>query len=629
MCPEQLDCSYHRPLFARPKSIASRSSRARLERTPSPIVTKITSLRSGNHCGPPAVSCTLFLILLTAVLRYEQSGKAKEVSPGRPGKSRRLGFKLILSLTILIVAISCVGGFLDYRMQKAQLVQTMVLGADQLSRSITSATWHAMLDDDRKAAYESMRLIADQHGVDRIRMFNREGRLVFSTDPQEKPSLAATSDRVCGSCHGSTSIQSKPPITSRVRYSSSPTGIHTLSIVTPIYNEASCSNASCHAHRASTQVLGILDVALRMDPVQQQMRAITLETVGSTLAVVIIGAALVILFTRRFVETPIGELIEGTKAVSAMQLDRSIEISHRSQELDELADSFNLMRERLKVAVDDLNEMQQTLESKVAERTEQLRAAHGKLQQSDRLASLGQLAASVAHEINNPISGVLNLSVLLERLMASGEFPVGREREFRKYLSQISTETARVGRIVSDLLAFSRRSKPQRVRADLNKLVNSTLALVGHKLKLMSAETAMELQPGLPLVECDPSQIQQVILNLVLNGAQAMQSKAGGTLTIRTRLLTDKSNVELCVTDTGEGIPSENLSKIFDPFFTTKAEGKGVGLGLATLYGIVKAHDGEVEVMSRRNEGSSFSVLLPLRARSATAEPREVQVHAE
>lgn len=542
---------------------------------------------------------------------------------------RRLDFKLILSLTILIVAISCISGYLNFRTQKDRLVDAMILGADQLSRSITSATWHAMLDDDRKAAYEMMRVIADKHGVDRIRMFNREGRLVFSTDAQEQPGLASPSSEVCMGCHGATPILTRPAVNSRVRYATSPGGIKTLNIVTPIHNEPSCSNASCHAHMASTKVLGILDVALSLDPVQQQTRAVTIQTILTTIVEVIIGAAFVILFTRRFVATPIREVIQGTKALSAMQLDHPIEIPRRSQELDELVDSFNLMRERLKEAVEELNEMQQSLESKVAERTEQLQAAHRKLLQADRLASLGQLAASVAHEINNPISGVLNLSTLLERLMAKGEFPAGREADFRKYLSQISTETARVGRIVTDLLAFSRRSKPQRVPADLKKLVCSTLGLVSHKLKLINAEVVLDLQEDLPLVECDPSQIQQVILNLILNGAQAMQPKGGGKLTIRTGLLSDRENVELYVADTGEGIAPENLSKIFDPFFTTQAEGKGVGLGLAVLYGIVKAHDGEVEVDSRRNEGTSFSVTLPLKVRAAVSEAKEVQVHAE
>ncbi len=539
---------------------------------------------------------------------------------------RNLGLKLILSLNILIVAISCITGFQDLRTQRSRLVETMVMGADQLSRSITSATWHAMLDDRREGAYEIMQTIADKQGVDRIRMFNRDGKLMFSTDPRERPSILLVHDEVCTSCHDGSTPRASPPSSSRVRYATSPEGARTLNIVTPIFNEPSCSNASCHAHPRKIKVLGVLDVALRLDPVDQQQKAMTWHTVVSTLIVVAIGAAFVILFTRRFVANPIQELIAGTKAVSAMNLDRPIEITHRSRELDELADSFNTMRERLKTTVAELNDMTQTLEVKVAERTAQLQAAQRKLMQTDRLASLGQLAASVAHEINNPVSGVLNLSMLLERLMANGNFPAGREAEFRKYLGQISTETSRVGRIVSDLLAFSRRSKPQRAPADLNKLVRTTLNLVSHKLRLINTETVVELQENLPPVECDSSQIQQVVLNLVLNGAEAMAPKGGGKLTIRTRLLPDGQNVELHVQDAGEGIPPENLPKIFDPFFTTKAEGKGVGLGLAVLYGIVKAHEGEVDVTSRRNEGTTFSVTLPLK--STAAAPAPVRDHA-
>ena len=542
---------------------------------------------------------------------------------------RKLGPKLIFSLTVLIVAISCVSGYFNFRAQKQRLVETMILGADQLSRSITGAAWHAMLDDDRKAAYEIMRVIADKQGVDRIRMFNREGRLMFSTDVREQVSLNpnSLSNEVCISCHSKRPTQDKPTEDSRVRYATSPAGIKTISMVTPIYNEPSCSNASCHAHSASTKVLGIVDIALRLDPVQRQTRAMMLQAVITTVLEVCIGAAFVILFTRRFVATPIQQLIEGTKAVSAMELDRPIRAAPRSQEIDDLVDSFNQMRERLKLAVAELNEMQQTLESKVEERTQQLQTAQRKLIQADRLATLGQLSASVAHEINNPVSGVLNLSMLLERLMANGAYPPGREAEFRKYLGQISSETARVGRIVSDLLAFSRRSKPQRAPADLNKLIRTTLGLAGHKLKLINAKIVLELQDNLPPVECDASQMQQVILNIVLNGAEAMQSCGGGTLTIQTRLVDDGNNVELCVRDTGEGIAPENLHKIFDPFFTTKADGKGVGLGLAVLYGIVKAHEGEVEVTSQRNEGTTFTVTLPLKSRSGGAEQREVQVH--
>jgi len=453
------------------------------------------------------------------------------------------------------------------------------------------------------------------------------GGIVFSTDAGETASAASQNSEVCRQCHSRLPIKDKLTDEQRIRYATAPNGVKTLHMVTPIYNEASCSNAVCHAHSSKTKVLGVLDVGLRLDPVEAGTRNITLQAVLMSVLEFAMGAAFVILFTRLFVARPIGQLIEGTKTVSAMELDRPIRISRRSQELDELVDSFNLMRERLKEAVAELNNMQLTLENKVEQRTQQLQAAQQKLVRSDRLASLGQLSASVAHEINNPVSGVLNLSMLLERLMANGNYPPGREAEFRKYLGLISSETARIGRTVSDLLAFSRSGKPQRAPADVNKLIRTTLALTEHKLKLINAETVLELQSDLPLVECDASQIQQVILNLILNGAQAMQQQGGGKLTIRSRLLPDASTVELCVQDTGEGIAPENLPRIFDPFFTTKPEGKGVGLGLAVLYGIVKAHDGEVEVRSQRNVGSTFAVFLPLK-RSTAAEPVEVQVHA-
>jgi two-component system, NtrC family, sensor kinase len=253
---------------------------------------------------------------------------------------------------------------------------------------------------------------------------------------------------------------------------------------------------------------------------------------------------------------------------------------------------------------------------KVEERTAQLKAAQTKLMQSDRLASLGQLSASVAHEINNPVSGVLNLSMLMQRILKDDGIPKERIPEFRKYLGQVIGETTRVGRIVSDLLAFSRRSKPQRSLADLNKIIRSTLSLVAHKMKLANVELVTHFQEDLPLIPCDSSQIQQVALNLVMNATEAMHLKGSGRVEITTLMTPGKDAVLLAVTDNGEGIRPENLAKIFDPFFTTKPEGKGVGLGLAVLYGIVEAHGGEVDVRSEVGQGTIITVKLPLVTRA-------------
>jgi C4-dicarboxylate-specific signal transduction histidine kinase len=249
----------------------------------------------------------------------------------------------------------------------------------------------------------------------------------------------------------------------------------------------------------------------------------------------------------------------------------------------------------------------------VEDRTQQLKAAHRKLMQTDRLASLGELAASVAHEINNPIAGVLNLSMLLQRMLKDDGVPQPRIPEFRKYLGQVTSETTRVGRIVSDLLAFSRRSKPQRAPADLNKSMRMTLSLVEHKMKLSGVSVETRLADNLPMVPCDQSQVQQVVLNLLLNAAEATNAKKERKVVVSTRA--EGGFVRLVVSDNGEGIAPENLARIFHPFFTTKPEGKGVGLGLAVSYGIIEAHGGDIEVVSRVGEGATFTVLLPLQPR--------------
>lgn len=534
---------------------------------------------------------------------------------------RKLSVKLIFSLTVIVVIIKSIFGFVNLNTQQRHLVETMILGADQLSKSITSATWQAMLDDHRETAYDIMSKIAEKQGVDRIRMYNGNGDLTFSTRAEDSGLRRSLQDPPCSSCHTPGATKDLLTVENRARMNTSPEGSRTLNMVTPIYNEPACSQAACHAHPSSVKILGVLDVALRTDPLSEEEASIKWQTILSTLIQIVLIALCITFFTRFFVTRPIGEFIAGTKAVSAMDLDRPIEIKHGSQEMDELVSSFNIMRDRLSDAMARINQFTQSLEDKVEERTQQLKAAHQKLLHSDRLASLGQLSASVAHEINNPISGVLNLSMLCQRILKDDSLPSERVPELKNYLGQISKETTRVGRIVSDLLAFSRRSKPLRSMIDLNRIVKSTVSLVEHKLRLCEATIVFHLQPDLPHIHCDASQIQQVVLNLVLNAAEAIQPSGGGKVVVTTRLNAHRDGVELVVEDNGEGIPRENISKIFDPFFTSKPEGKGVGLGLAVLYGIVKAHDGDVEVKSRPGNGSTFTVTLPFQPAVQPEEP--------
>ena len=479
----------------------------------------------------------------------------------------------MLSITLIVVIVAAVSGLVNVRTEEGKLLYTMTLGADQLSNAIVSATWHAMLDDHREAAYQVMQTIALKQGIDRIRMFNRTGEVRFSTDPKDTQTATGTASPTCALCHAPVVPKLSADLPSRVRIFFDADGRRRLEMVTPIYNEKSCAEAECHAHPSNLKVLGVLDLALNLDGVDKEVASMKGRVLLVTGVEITLIGLFIIFFTRRFVAQPIGKLIEGFKAISQMELDKPLDIADRSEELDELARSFDVMRRRLRSALAELNQFAQNLETKVEERTQQLKAAQKKLLYSDRLASLGQLSASVAHEINNPISGVLNLSKLMQRMLKDDGIPPVRLEEFRKYLTQVTNETARVGRIVSDLLAFSRRGKPQRAPADLNRIVRATLSLVQHKMKLSDVTVEANLEESLPAVPCDASQIQQVALNLALNAAEATHGGSERRVSVSTSR--DEGMVVLAVSDNGEGIPPENLSKIFDPFFTTKSDGKG------------------------------------------------------
>jgi two-component system, NtrC family, sensor kinase len=531
---------------------------------------------------------------------------------------RSLAWQLIVSLSLVLVVVEGVAGYYNIRSQEEQLLNTIILGADQLSRGITSATWHAMLADQRESAYEVMRTVARREGISKIRIFNREGQVMFSTRPEETHRKVEKTAESCALCHASNSPRLRIDLPARGRVYSGADGRRALAMVTPIYNEPACSQADCHAHPSGTQVLGVLDVDFALDHVDREVARLKFRIGAVTIGETVLLGALIILFVRRFVSRPIRKLIDSAEAIGSMQLDQPVRVD-TSEELDALARSFETMRQQLQQALKEIGRFTQSLESKVTERTEQLRIAQLKLAQSDRLASLGQLAASITHEINNPVAGLLNLTMLMQRIMRQDGVPPDRVEEFKHYLVQAASETARVGRIVSDMLAFARRSNPVLSAVDLNTIVRDTVALASARLKQTNIILDLDLSPDLPPFSGVASQIQQVIMNLLLNGIDAVQSKGGGRVAIRTYGPCEGGSIVLDVRDTGEGISEDNLPRIFDPFFTTKT-GKGAGLGLSVVYGIVKAHGGDIEVEGGIGGGTIFRVMLPLAALEKVAQ---------
>ena len=244
-------------------------------------------------------------------------------------------------------------------------------------------------------------------------------------------------------------------------------------------------------------------------------------------------------------------------------------------------------------------------------RLEEQFADQTRLLQQHKMISLGRLAASVVHEINNPLAGILNYIRLMIKIVSRGSTLTPENlQKFQRYLDLVRSETGRCSRIVSNLLAFSRQSKLEFTEVNINELLEKSIMLSQHKMDLQNIQVKAELNERVPLVWGDFNQIQQCVINLIFNAIDAMSD--GGTLSMKSALNARKGVVEIEIGDTGSGITKEDLPHIFDPFYSTKTEGTGLGLGLSTVYGIIDRHKGTITVDSEVGKGTVFTISLPV-----------------
>lgn len=316
---------------------------------------------------------------------------------------------------------------------------------------------------------------------------------------------------------------------------------------------------------------------------------------------------------------PINEIMQTGRPAQLIldQVDRRgqpryIEVSiHPILEKDGKITKFIEISRDITVRLKEEEEITNRLEHMVEERTRQLQETHDKLLHQDKMSSLGKLAASVVHEINNPISGILNLTLLSKRIIEEGSFEQEDIDKFKQYLDLMEKETRRTSRIVTNLLTFSRQTKLELATVNINTLIDHTLLLNANLLKICGVKVYKQLDQDLPDLEGSSDQLQQVFMNFISNAAEAMEPLDKGTLTIKTEYSKKDKMIFIRFIDTGIGIPKENRSRLFEPFFTTK-KGKGAGLGLSVVYGILREHGGSIEIVSEVGKGSTFIVELPL-----------------
>ena len=373
-----------------------------------------------------------------------------------------------------------------------------------------------------------------------------------------------------------------------------------------IRNEPSCSSASCHEHPASQSVLGIVDIAYSLDEIDQSMKTHTVYIVGISLGFILLVSVSVGVLLQRLIYLPLKDLESGAEKITLGNLDHNIPVRN-DDEFGRVAGSFNQMTSALKKSMLEMQELVQTLELKVEKRTQELLVAKAEVAQGEKLASVGLLASGIAHELNNPLTGVLTFTSLLRKKMEDGS-PDAED------LDLVIRETKRCASIIRRLLDFAREKVPVKGFFNLNQLIEDTVRFIDRPASLKNIEITTDLDSDLPQVWGDADLIKQVILNILVNAEQAIEGQ--GKIIVESRRYLAKAPpkpgveplpmVEIAIKDTGCGIPEANLQRIFDPFFTSKEVGKGTGLGLSVSYGIIKAHGGGIKVESVVGVGNHF-----------------------
>src|SRR5579883_1094369 len=426
------------------------------------------------------------------------------------GRWRRLRHSLSAKLIAMLVAAMAITfallGYLNIRLHRGHLEAATLTAAERVSDTLRRTTSYEMLRNDREALYEIIKTTADEPEIVSIRIINQEGSISFSSNGGEVGTHVQMATQACNGCHAGQKPLTTLQRNDRFRIYRSDKG-RVLGIITPIENRPACSNASCHAHPPEQKILGVLDTNLSLQKADEGLAQSTRRMLVYTAIAIVLVAFLTGIFIWDYLGKPVREIHAGTERLTAGDLGYQIKV-HSEDELGELASSFNSMSLQLEKANQEITAWARTLEERVDEKTAELKRVHEHMLHTEKLTSLGKLAAVVAHEINNPLSGILTYAKLLKKWLERTPVEEPRKKEMTDCLVLIETESKRCGELVKSLLTFSRNAPLNIQRSNLNSVLDRCVRLVQPKADMSGVEIQTTTDSDLPLVQCDPAQIE-------------------------------------------------------------------------------------------------------------------------
>lgn len=513
--------------------------------------------------------------------------------------------KMTVISSILLAAVFAVTTVINVKVQETATIGIVRENSLALAETAVAVLQEAMLVNDRDKIQNTIDDFAAHRDVEHIRIYTRGGQIAYSTHHDEIGQTLDLQRSQCLICHSQSPVPAELPEEERARVVDQH-GRQALAVTKPLLNRPSCSTVDCHADEEQGALLGVLDIDMDIEPFHQARRANAIGMGIAGLIGVILGVLVIYYAGRAIVYRRVERLIGQTKKLAAGDLTVRID-DESSDEIGMLDRSFNMLAMDLQQARSELLEWGKTLEQRVESKTDELVRAQDQMVQVEKMASLGKLAAVVAHEINNPLASVVTYAKILVRRIKKTEMNDDCYKNL-EYLESISAEASRCGEIVAQLLTFAHRGSGSLAATNINETVEKALFLVNHQFELNAVDTERKLDPSIPPIIADQNKIQQLLMALFINAAQAMYD--GGRLEVVTRSV--EGGLEIEVADNGPGMEWEVSRHAFEPFYSTKSADGGVGLGLSVVYGIVKSHSGRIDLETKPGEGCRFTIFLPM-----------------
>ena len=526
----------------------------------------------------------------------------------------------IYGRVVLIITISSLFLFVSFgiifRSVNEEYMKSVISeNGNNIGFLVEGALYHSMLENNRTSLQSTLDVINTMSGIDDVNMYDNKNNLVYTSISNDTTNH---SNPDCKSCHNdfasmfSAKSRSYRIIDADSECIMNPNNNNSrhLLIKSPILNGPSCYTSACHAHSQNDVVLGSLIIKMPLKGLDSALEKSTTDYTLMAALMTFLLLLFLIFFTNKKIKNPLNALIRASEAVAKGDKSTRLEIKpNQLSDMRMVSYAFNGMLDNLQSANNELQNWSQQLEYKVQKKSEELGQAQNELINIERIASLGKLSLSVAHEINNPLSGILIYTKLIYKQLSNQEFDQAKKDSMLKHLKLIENETKRCGDIVKGLLDFSRKDQNGFEPKHLHEILHETFELMSHPMKVADISFLSDFNAKTDLINCSPNQIKQICIAILVNASEAVAEN--GEVLIST-FNPDEEHIRIDITDNGAGISESDIPHIFEPFFSTKEKESGIGLGLSIVHGIVQSHKGKTSVKSEVGTETTISITLPL-----------------